>query len=97
MKLIGSKKCYLCPKEAKEYVAPGNTWNTFMECPECKQYEITHKAKKFAFNRDDGLNMDDELKLSIHVQNEFMKTGKPVIIDTDVLKEVTGKSFGHVL
>ena len=86
-------KCYFCGNEVnqkKENASLGLN----ISCPRCGSYELTHKAYYYYFreNKEQILNQEDKEKLSLHVQKEYdPDDGKPVIIDTKVIKNVTGK------
>jgi len=87
-------KCYFCGNEAIQF----NTSTSFdmqVKCPKCRNYELTDPVIRFYLKREDNkqiLNQEDKEKLSLHVQKEYdPNDGKPVIIDTQVIKDVTGK------
>jgi len=87
-------KCYFCGNEAMQF----NTSTSFdiqVKCLKCGNYELTDPVIRFYLKRKDEkqiLNQEDKKKLSLHVQEKYdPKVGKPVIINTKVIKKVTGK------
>jgi hypothetical protein len=89
-------KCYLCGNiraiETTSLVGDSKK----VECPSCSYYEITMKAFKHFFIRDDGreiLDAKDMSKLSQHIQRNYNPyTQKPVLLNIEDIKKITGKA-----
>ena len=91
-------KCYLCGKAAiqkKDYDTSGNI---MINCPNCSWYFITDRAMRFFFKSnaaEERLNDQYKEKLCRYVQKKYKQTNEPVRIDTDTIKDKTGKRLVH--
>ena len=86
-------ECYLCGGEAT-LLEPDTSRDKIVECGTCaNRYRLTSFALKFFSEREDEkeiLNDSDKEKLSRYVYEHI------VLIDSDVIKKVTGKeSVGY--
>jgi len=88
-------KCYFCGDEATQKEKSDSSFGLNVSCPRCGRYELTDPVIRFYLKRENKkqiLNQEDKENLSLHVQKEYdPNDGKPVVIDTKVIKKVTGK------
>jgi hypothetical protein len=74
---------------------PGASRNIYIDCPRCGEYVITDFVQTFYHfpdGLDDLLNTDDKKKIQVYVKKNYKgRDGKPVLIDMDAIKAITGK------
>ena len=93
-------KYYFCGNEVIQEEGYDTSRKVRVNCsPKCGKYELTGGSIKFYFKRDNGkelLNQDDRKKLSAYVQENYDSVeNKPVLINTTIIEDVTGKKSIH--
>jgi hypothetical protein len=75
-----------------------NLKNLLVVCQSCKPYILTYHAQKVFTHRDDRevvIDTKDKKNLIQYVLREYIRTNKPVLLNVEVIREVTGKKMGH--
>lgn len=87
--------CYLCGKKAIQEKNYDSTGNLRVECRDCVYYELTIKAVTHYFNEttaEEILSQEDKPKLINHIRRNYNPyTQKPIQLNIDIVKTVTGK------
>lgn len=69
--------------------------NLLIVCQSCKPYILTYHAQKVFTHGDDVdvvIDTNDKKNLIQYVLREYKRTSKPVMLNVEIIREVTGKS-----
>lgn len=103
-------KCYLCGKDAVQYLSSDRSRDKVIECDKCGEYKLTSGVFNYLIDEVIGLyyrhsetgekipfSQEQKDNLSKYVQKNYdSEKREPVKIDMKRIKEETGKESAHL-